>query len=424
MEKEEEGEKKSNAGTESPLPAPKLRTEVYPTSPVSELSEYKKCCRIISFLCCLIVVGTVVKVITLLLSPFWITKKIVTDMVVNVFFTNSLPSKIRRSKIETAKYDEVKATNLYVERYSLLEQITDIIDQNSAPFFFVMYGAKGVGKSTIAERAAKDKEGVLMLRIDSTFSRDDIMRQLLEVLKIDERNPHKIDFVNAFSRGKSKEEIHPTLIIEIESAGSDTSLGIQAARDIAADLCYVCSVLIILAEANAVLEFKKLRGRQKFIYVGELSDSEGREYISKLNLNLSDKEIQHVTDNIGTNLATLISMQDWVHGGKSVEKFIAQTLIAAEQDLVNFPHKQILKALKEHPEGVSSKYFKDIMSEGVDLSDPFAVGVAVKQSNAIVYRVELGHYTDYASLHDYGRYMIMSHCHKTALRSYEPILPK
>ena len=120
MEKEEEGEKKSNAGTESPLPAPKLRTEVYPTSPVSELSEYKKCCRMISFLCCLIVVGIVVKVITLLLSPFWITKKIVTDMVVNVFFTNSLPSKIRRSKIETAKYDEVKATNLYVERYSLL----------------------------------------------------------------------------------------------------------------------------------------------------------------------------------------------------------------------------------------------------------------------------------------------------------------
>ena len=422
MEKEKEGEKKSVAGTGSPVPAPKLRTKVYPTSPVSELSEYQKSlavCRIINPMCAIIVGGIVVKGTTLLLSPFWMTKKIVTDMVVNVFFTNSLPSKIKRSKIATAKYDEVKATNLYVERCPLLEQITDIIDRNSlgAPFF-VMYGAKGVGKSTIAERAAKDKKGVLMLRIDSTYSRDDIMHQLLEVLNIDERNPHKINYVNAFRRGKSKEEIHPTLMIEIESAGSDTSLGIQAARDIAADLSYVCSVLIILAEANAVLEFKELRGRQKFIYVGELSESEGREYISKLNLNLSDKKIQHLTDTIGTNLATLRSMQAWVHGGKSVEEFVAETLVAAEQDLVKFPHKQILKALKEHPEGVSPKYFRDMMSEGVDLSDPFAVGVAVRQSNVIVYRVELGHYTDP------GRYMIMSHCHKSALKSYEPILPK
>ena len=173
-----------------------------------------------------------------------------------------------------------------------------------------------------------------------------------------------------------------------------------------------------MAEANAKLEFGKDPFYEKFIYVGELSESEGREYISKLKLNLCGKEIQHVMDNIGTNPATLRNMQLWVHLGKTVEEFIAQTLIEAEQDLIRFPHQAILKAVKEHPKGVSLESFKNMMSEGVDLSDPIAVSVAVKLSNAIVYRIELG------PPHDPGRYMIMSGCHKTALESYEPILPK
>ena len=417
-EKEKEGNMKSDAGTGSPVPAPKLRTKVYPTSPVSELSGYQQLlgvCRIIIPMCAIIVGTIVIKGTKLTIRPFWIMKNIVAGMV----FPNSLPSKIKRSTIATAKYDEVRAANLYVERYSLLNQTTDIVNRMyPAGHYCIMYGAKGVGKSTIAERAAKDKKGVIMLQIDSTYSRNDIMRQLLKFLNMSERNPHNIDYVNAFRRGESNEEIHPTLMIEIESAGSDTGLGLNAARDIAQDLCSVCSVLIILAEASAVLEFGKNPFYEKFIHVGELSESEGREYISKLKLNLCGKDIQHVMDNIGTNPATLRSMQLWVHSGKSVEEFIAQTLLEAEQDLVQFPHKAILKALKEHPEGVSPKYFKNMMSEGVDLSDPFAVGVAVKLSDAIVYRIELG------SPHDPGRYMIMSGCHKTALRRYEPILPK
>ena len=113
---------KSDAGTGSPVPAPKLRTKVYPTSPVSELSGYQQLlgvCRIIIPMCAIIIGTIVTKGTTMLLRPFWITKKIVTVTV----FRNSLPSKIRRSTIATSKYDEVKAANLYVERYSLLNQI-------------------------------------------------------------------------------------------------------------------------------------------------------------------------------------------------------------------------------------------------------------------------------------------------------------
>lgn len=38
--------------------------------------------------------------------------------------------------------------------------------------------------------------------------------------------------------------------------------------------------------------------------------------------------------------------------------------------LAAFLHQAILKALKEHPEGISPAYFNNMESEGVDLSDP------------------------------------------------------
>ena len=84
-------------------------------------------------------------------------------------------------------------------------------------------------------------------------------------------------------------------------------------------------------------------------------------------------------------------------------------LATARRDLAQFPHKAILNALKEHPEGVDPEYFKHMKNNGVDLSQLFAVGEAMKKSNAIAYRIEL------------GKYKILSHCHQVALRSYDAI---
>ncbi|MFN9982369.1 MAG: hypothetical protein ACK53Y_20750, partial [bacterium] len=94
----------------------------------------------------------------------------------------------------------------------------------------------------------------------------------------------------------------------------------------------------------------------------------------------------------------------------SLKQHVEGVLAGAEGNLVAFPHQAILKALKEHPEGVPPKYFKKQKSEGVDLSEPKAVGVAMKRSNVIVYRIED------------GLYHLMSTAHKTALRSYDPIV--
>ena len=48
-------------------------------------------------------------------------------------------------------------------------------------------------------------------------------------------------------------------------------------------------------------------------------------------------------------------------------------LFDARQELVAFQHQQILKALKDHPEGVHPEDFNKLKYEGVDLSNPKAV---------------------------------------------------
>lgn len=85
-----------------------------------------------------------------------------------------------------------------------------------------------------------------------------------------------------------------------------------------------------------------------------------------------------------------------------MEKKFAQL----RQDLVAFPHNWILKvAFKEHPEGLSLEYFNNMENEGLNPSDPLAVGTTMKHSNTVMYRIEL------------GRYKIIFRCHGTALKS-------
>jgi hypothetical protein len=74
---------------------------------------------------------------------------------------------------------------------------------------------------------------------------------------------------------------------------------------------------------------------------------------------------------------------------------------------VAFTHKPILKALKENPDGVSPAFFNNQEHKGVDLPVPHEVGIAMKNSNAIVYRKEL------------KQYQLMTTAHRTALKDYE-----
>ena len=105
------------------------------------------------------------------------------------------------------------AENLYVERPLLLQEIIDIMNRKKGNGkYFVLYGAKGVGKSTIVERAAKGRKGVIMLRISTAHSRADVMGELAETLNLAEK-PKTIDYIKALKKGTSSDGTLPTIII-------------------------------------------------------------------------------------------------------------------------------------------------------------------------------------------------------------------
>lgn len=199
--------------------------------------------------------------------------------------------------------------------------------------------------------------GVMMLRVTTADTRHAILQQLASILKVDLLKPQNSDFEYALTKSKSSEGIPPTMIVENENSGGLE--GAYAARNIAKNLCHFCNFIIVFAEANYVQEFYGDHNQVNYIFFEELLESEAREYMQKLKLVLTDEDIKHVIDNIGTNPGMLRSMQEWINEGQSVTDFVTMEWAAAEQNFVAFSHKQILKGLKEHPEGVSPEYFQN-----------------------------------------------------------------
>ena len=97
--------------------------------------------------------------------------------------------------------------------------------------------------------------------------------------------------------------------------------------------------------------------------------------------------------------------------GLFFDVFMTMTLVDARSELVSLPHKQILKSLKDHPEGISPEVSDNLKNDGADLSDPKAVGVAMKRGDSITSCIE------------FRKYIIYSKAIEVALRSYDPTLP-
>ena len=343
--------------------------------------------------------------------------------------------KIKDSVADTAEFDKMKEKNRFVSRPILSSKITDILNRTEAiGVYSIVYGANGAGKSTIVDSAIQGRRGVLKIEITSGSTVAGIMSELAKKTGTTKLDPQIADFRNALAISVGKEGILPTIIFEIEqSKGEEQRGAIQEVRSFAKQMCVVCNIILVLSEANAALQFGKDRRREEFIFVGDLSESEARDCLKALKVELPAADlkdlfdkvgtnpaalnrvkhlVKHEIDNVGTNPAALDRVKILVNPeGISLKELMALELSEAKEDLVAFPHQRVLRALKENPEGVSPDYFNRMKSEGVDLSVPKDVAVAMKVSNALTYRMDL------------QRYVIISRCHEVALESYEPAVP-
>jgi hypothetical protein len=266
----------------------------------------------------------------------------------------------------------------------------------------VIYGAKGAGKSMMVENMFSNQRGIVKHTVTSN-KKDEIVTMLFsKVLRI-QVNEVLLD-LDKMVESLRKCKVVPTFIFDVELGGSpDQAQGIQAVRSLCKALAPVSRCIVILSEADMVLEFGRDLTRAEFAFVDEFTPEEAKELMKKKNISLSASQQQYLFESIGANPSLLVMLHRNLKKGMSLEDFVEMYLQYATQDLVAFPHKPILAALKKFPDGVKPAYFNNQRSKGVDLSSPTAVASSIEYSNAIIYRVEQ------------TKYQLMSTAHRTAL---------
>ena len=220
------------------------------------------------------------------------------------------------------------------------------------------------------------------------------------------QSPELVDFLPALKEAADQRNGLPlTVVLEVERGCSSPEV-LSLVKQVSKVFALRANVLIVLSEANAVLGFGE-DDRQKFIMVHEMDRVEAEQYVKKRVPTISQSEFNRFADAVGTLPLSLCLFCDALLAGETTDSCINKKLALAWADLVAFLHQPILAALKKSPGGVSVKIFAGQKHEGVLLSAPKKVAVAMKESNAIIYNFEK------------QQYQLFSKAYETALKTYE-----
>jgi hypothetical protein len=90
-----------------------------------------------------------------------------------------LPSFLKRSVVSTPALDTVVKKNYFSRRLEQENQIRSIFQRTEDNGqYFVVYGAKGVGKSLLVDHATKGNSGIIKVKVTSITTIDDIVKSL------------------------------------------------------------------------------------------------------------------------------------------------------------------------------------------------------------------------------------------------------
>ena len=172
--------------------------------------------------------------------------------------------------------------------------------------YTIVYGAKGVGKSTIVDSVIQGRKGILKIPVTSNTSKEDITRVTAQKTATTTLNPNNGDFVEAMRIGLGDDGIIPTIIFEIERGQGAEQWGyLQSVRSIAEEFSVACTIILVLPKANDVLEFGIDRNRESYIYVEEFTELEALQYLTALGMKSCEVDIKDLINNVGGNPATI-----------------------------------------------------------------------------------------------------------------------
>lgn len=334
------------------------------------------------------------------------TVQFIDDVSKAVDWTGILPTAIDASTVDCALKE-----GSYVNRPALEVKIKGSQTTTPNGRYTIVYGPKGVGKSAVVHHEAANRTGVVLVNVTSNHDKASLTRQVIKVLlgpNVDSATVDETTLAAAITKCTSKVV---TIIFDVERAPSDGSDEcLRAVRSLAKCLADHCRCIIVLSEANTVVEFGR-DPRENFVFVGEFTTEEARELLRKKNCALSYAEMTKVFDKVGTSPTVLQELVEQLESGSTSESFISEKVAEADGDLVEFPLKPILSALKENQDGVPLKSFETVVYKGVELSSSRQVAKVMKTyPNPIIFDMKQ------------RKYILMSRAHHTALASYEPII--
>ena len=288
--------------------------------------------------------------------------------------------------------------------------------------YHVVFGAKGVGKTSLVHRMAEKREAAVGIKVGSADTMETISASFMKKITGKASVLDLEELREALKVYNEVTGITPIIIFDVERGDKpkscdDNKAVMQQVRGVVKELHEWSNCYIIASEANAVFQFG-MDDRERFVFVGEMTFDETKKFLDlrieedKLGISFTDAELHKIHDQIGGNPTVLNKMLDFLEKKDLLDKCLKRIVKEAHDELEGFKLQPILKAIKEHPEGVEPGYFKKQKYEGIDMSVPELVGDAMKAKNAIVFRSDL----------DPKVYQALSTKHKTALKTYEPII--
>ena len=272
----------------------------------------------------------------------------------------SIPPALDKARVTTSASEAE-----YVSRPGLEAQINTFLDSSKNVSYCVVYGAKGVGKSEVVDHSAIGKRAVLKVPVTTIGTRDDLVALIMSKLTGKKISLDIDKLIEVLKKCKVGGFI-PTIIFDVErGSSSERTSMLQDVRSLAKALIGYCRCIIVLSEANAVLEFGKDPDREEFIFVDEMTFSEAKHFLQVRGGKFSDEEMQNMFDKVGTSPARLIKLMNYVQNRNTTLKVCVDGILrVAHQDLLKFQLKPILKALKECLDGISPDYFSNKKYEG------------------------------------------------------------
>jgi hypothetical protein len=335
-------------------------------------------------------------------------------------------------RLEDAKITPTLTKATYIERPGIEKVVKEAIYSSKPTHYHIVYGARGVGKSSVVEQVAAGRAGVVHVMVGSADNVESIISKFMFKVTGQKLNLHvpilraslKDYTLRMKTRAQKKAldakdtspvegDFIPAIIFEVERGSVDNKQVMQQVRSLAKLISDVCNCIIVISEANAVCEFGNDR-RERYIYVDEMAFEETKAFL-KLNKAFFYKEgeeaYKKIYDNIGGNATHLIDLLE-DYKTNPLDVCIENIIISARGDLKAFELQPILKALKEHPEGVAAEDFASQSYKKANLAEPKNVGDFMKIRNAIVYRIDLKPQL----------YQLQSTMYKAALKTFEPVI--